>query len=200
MPGTDAAGSTPTFLTLPSEIRCMIYKEVFARARIVLPAPDAPRRSSRLTSKLPALLPVCRQVHLEASPILYSCAIVEVLGYVATKTVHQALENQDFQKIRTLFVDVSSLQSTLGSHPKTRFATLTKLIVKTRPCASTILTQRRSVIQEICRTDAKTLRRSQAKSGIDWSADRGFSIHIQFELHYWVPLSRVTVSPLIHMW
>jgi hypothetical protein len=85
-------GNLPTLLTLALEIRCMIYDEVFAGAKIVLPAAKGRSRSRRLHSKLLSLLQVCRQCHAEAVPVLCSNAVMEIGAKVAAATISRIAE------------------------------------------------------------------------------------------------------------
>ena len=54
MYGVQTSNDPSTFLTLPLEIRYLIYEMVFAGAKILLPVADARRRSERLKASLPA--------------------------------------------------------------------------------------------------------------------------------------------------
>jgi len=189
------AGNSPTFLTLALEIRCIIYKEVFAGARIVLPATKGRRRSRRLHNKLLSLLQVCRQCHLEAFPILYSNAVMEMGAKVAAATIDQGLQKQYFQNVKSLIVDSSALKRTRRGPRQTHFPVLKKLTVRTRDVCEVPESQDVNVIHQSCRSTEQGLRRSEAGSWINWSSSRDFTIHITFKVCWQTRSHRHKVGP-----
>lgn len=171
----------PTLNTLPAEIQGMIYEKVFANSKIVLPGPYAPRRSERHKSQLPSLLRVCRRIYLQASPILYSQAVLEVRSDVAAKTIDQALQNKNIQLIKTVLVDFRHLKQTVGMQPKIRLPFLETVIVNTlRPRIDMFYRHHlRGKVHDICLAQARNV---QAYRDIDWSPQRGFCVHITFKV------------------
>jgi hypothetical protein len=167
----------------------MIYKEVFAGAKIVLPAANARCRSRRLHGKLLSLLLVCRQCHLEALPILYSDALLEIGPRVAAETIHQALQKRYFQRVKTLVVNISVLKRTFDGPQQTEFPALTRLAVITGRQPYVYDSSDLDEIHQICRSEDQKFRSSEASSWIDWSLPRGFCIHITFGI-WWVNHSR----------
>ncbi len=183
MPTTHTARNAPTFLNLPPEIRCMIYEEVFTRVRIILPARHALHRSEHLKSKLPSLLRVCRQCHVESSSILYSNAVMDVTASVTTETIDRALQNKNINLIKTLIVHGGYLKRMLGAHQKTRFPALEELIVRSDFVVLMFGGTGERSIRDVCRSEWAILMQQQANCGLDWSAHRGFSLHITFETY-----------------
>jgi hypothetical protein len=177
----------------------MIYKEVFAGAKIVLPAAKGRCRSRRLYSKLLSLLQVCRQCHSEAFPVLYSNAVMEIGAQVAAETIHQGLQKQYFQKVKTLVVDSSALERTPGGPQQTLFPVLKRLTVKTTMQCEVPESQHLDVIHRACRWVEQFQRRSEARSWLNWSSPRDFTIHITFKIWWRIGSRRYKVGPSSHI-
>ena len=96
---------TPTFLTLPIELRLQIYSQVFAGSRIRLPlSPDHNRKEKDLIreeqsqSQSHHLHFVCRQIYLEAHPIFYGTVIWHFLHQDALNSFFGPCEDQQRQQ------------------------------------------------------------------------------------------------------
>ena len=173
----------------------MIYKEVFAGARIVLPAANVRRRSRRLNDKLVSLLQVCRLCHSEASPILYSNAVMEVARHVAAETVDQGLRNEHFWRIKTVIVDASGLEQTLHGWQLTKFPNLKRVILKTSNGHTLLETAGNEAVQEIVLSQGRKFRALRPHLGFDWLVDRGISTHITFRIWQWTkPITIVSLT------
>jgi hypothetical protein len=180
-----SASNPPTSLTLPLEIRYMICEAVFAGAKIVPPTANAPRRSARLkSSKLRSLLRVCRQCHIEASPILYSSCVMNITYNVIPETIHQGLRREDVQLIKALVVDSVALKETLEGSQRARFTDLERLIIKSK-CPVTMTEPRKNYARDVCESHAKRFKRLQRDSVADWSAHHGFSSRVHLEMTKW---------------
>jgi hypothetical protein len=70
------------FLRLPAELRNKIYQLVFSNGVIQVLAPWENRYRSTISAySAPALLQTCRQIHGEATPVLFSTATFETERY-----------------------------------------------------------------------------------------------------------------------
>lgn len=94
---------TPTFLTLPIELRLQIYSQVFADSRIRLPlSPEHDRRNKDLIrgekSQPHHLHFVCRQIYLEAHPLFYGTVTWHFLHQDALDSFFRPREDQQRQQ------------------------------------------------------------------------------------------------------
>ncbi|ERF69912.1 hypothetical protein EPUS_05456 [Endocarpon pusillum Z07020] len=175
----------PTFLSLPSEVRCMIYKEVFAGATIVLPAANVPRRSRRLNGKLIALLQVCRVCHLEATPILYSNAVMKVAGPLAAGTLERGLRNEHFHRIRTIVASTSALDGKQMGRQLKEFRALRKMTFQLGSYPTLSGNADGQAIQLVVSAEMSKLRVSQMYLWIEWLVRSGISVHVAFKIWHW---------------
>ena len=186
-----------TFLSLPSEVRCMIYKEVFAGVRIVLPATNVPRRSRRLNGKLISILQVCRVCHLEAAPILYSNAVMKVAGPLAAGTLERGLRNEHFHRIRTIVASISALDGKKMGRQLREFRALKKMTFKLGSSPALPKSADSQAIQLVISSELSKLRVSQMYLWIEWLVRSGISVHVTFEIWQWTT-PRTSVKSSIH--
>ncbi|KAF7512247.1 hypothetical protein GJ744_001815 [Endocarpon pusillum] len=174
-----------TFLSVPSEVRCMIYKEVFAGARIVLPASKVPRRSRRLNGKLIALLQVCRVCHLEATPILYSNAVMKVAGPLAAGTLDRGLRNEHFHRIRTIVASATALDGKQMGRQLREFPALRKITFQLGSQPTLDGNKDGQAIQLVVCAEISKLKVTQMYLWIEWLVRSGISVHVTFEIWHW---------------
>ncbi len=186
-----------TFLSLPTEVRCMIYKEVFAGAKIVLPAANVRRRSRRLNGKLISILQVCRLCHLEAAPVLYSNAVMEIAGPFAIGTLERGLRNEHFHRIRAIVSNILALDGKkMGRHLR-EFPALKKMTFRLDWGSAVPRISGRQAIQVAISSEVSRVKASPAYLWIEWLVRSGISVHITFKVWQWT-IPRTLVKPPIY--
>lgn len=175
----------------------MIYKEVFAGAKIILPTAIVRRRSRRLNGKLISLLQICRLCHSEASPVLYSTAVMEVAGSFAAGTLERGFQNEHFHRIRTIVANISALDGKkMGRHLR-EFRGLKKMIFKLDYGSALPKSADSRTIQLGISTEVSSLRASPAYSWMEWLVRSGISVHFAFKIWQWT-VPRTSVKPSNH--
>ena len=175
----------------------MIYKEVFAGAKIVLPTKNARRRSRRLNGKLISILQVCRVCHLEAAPILYSNAVMEIAGPFAAGTLERGLRNENLHRVRAIVANISALDGKqMGGH-LSEFRALKKMTFKLDWRSALPEIADSQAIQLLISSEISRFRASPVYLWIEWLVRSGISVHITFEIWQWTT-PRTSVKPSIH--
>lgn len=170
----------------------MIYKEVFAGARIVIPAANVPRRSRRLNGKLIALLQVCRLCHLEATPVLYSTAVMKVAGPLAPGTLDLGLRNEYFHWIRTIMAIAAALDGKQMGRQLREFRALRTMVFQLASAPTLPATADSDAIQLVVSIRISQLRGSQMYLWIEWLVRSGISVHVTFKIWHWTtPITSV---------
>lgn len=173
----------------------MIYKEVFTGSRIVPPAASVRRRSRRLNGKLIALLQVCRQCHLEATPVLYSNAVMKVAGPLPAGTLDRGLQNEHFHRIRTIVANASALDGKQMGRQLREFRALKTMVFQLPAAPALSATADAQAIQPVVSAQISKLRASNMHLWIDWLVRSGISVHVAFKIWHWTkPITWVKLA------
>lgn len=115
----------PSFLSLPLEVRIMIYRLLLVANKPLaceygtgIDLEEPPWAKSGAYHLQPAILRTCSQLHREASPILYreNTVVIQVYGFDFTPDYETDLESEDALQARALFMnfDLDNVKSYLS--------------------------------------------------------------------------------------